>query len=106
TGLGEFIFGLNASYTGEYFGNCGAGRACVRDFEPETADSVTLLGARISLDVQAVEGLNVALWGRNLTDETYVSPALNLYFPSQGISLANGIVGNPRTYGIEANFQF
>lgn len=105
TGLGDFVFNLNWSYQGEFFGNCASGRACVRDFEPETAESVSLLGARISLDVAAVDGLNVALRGRNLTDENYVSPALQLYFPPN-ITLANGIAGNPRTYGVEANYRF
>src|SRR5690606_17175802 len=71
-GIGELTLGLNWSYRGEYFGNCAGGRACVREFEPETADSVSLWDGRIGLDVAVVPGLNIALWGRNLTDEEYV----------------------------------
>jgi outer membrane receptor protein involved in Fe transport len=64
------------------------------------------VGARISVDVEALTGLNVALWGRNLTDKEYTSPALQLYFPTSGINLANGIVGTPRTFGVEASYKF
>jgi iron complex outermembrane receptor protein len=104
TGYGRWLFDVNWTYRGEYFGNCAAGRDCIREFEPETGDSVDMWGARIGVDIDPL-GLNVALWGRNLTDEKYVTPALQLYFPPD-VTLSNGIIGAPRTYGVEVTYNF
>src|SRR5690606_17236731 len=58
TGYGRWLFDVNWTYRGEYFGNCAAGRDCIREFEPETGDSVDMWGARIGVDIDPL-GLNV-----------------------------------------------
>lgn len=103
-GFGDLLFDVNYSWRDEVLGNCAGGRDCVRNFKQETGDSVGLLGARIALDIKSI-GLNVALWGRNLTDEQYVTPGLQLYFPPV-LALSDDIIGAPRTFGLEATYKF
>jgi iron complex outermembrane receptor protein len=73
----------------------------------ETPDSLMakelgLLNARIGLTVGDT-GLNVGIWGRNLTDEDS-----NVYNLSMLNSLGHVLrLGNqPRTYGVEVNYTF
>lgn len=59
-----------------------------------------LLNARIGLNV--IEGLEVAFWGRNLTDEYYLT-AVAAPFGDIG---RIGWPGQPRTYGLDVLFSF
>jgi len=104
-GFADLLFDVNYAWRDEVFGNCGGGRACVRDFDQETIDSLGLLGARVAMDFPNM-GLNVALWGRNLTDEEYRNTGLQLYFPTNGITPANSTAGDPLTFGVEATYKF
>ncbi|MGH6696205.1 MAG: TonB-dependent receptor [Sphingopyxis sp.] len=57
-----------------------------------------LLSARLALQLD--NGLELSLWGRNLTkDEYFVSATFSG-------NVAGGVVGNPRTYGMTARFSF
>ena len=58
----------------------------------------SLLNARLSLDLKS--GVELAIWGKNLTEEEYFT---------NGIVSANlfpGAVGAPRTFGVEATYRF
>ena len=104
TDYGQWLLDVNWSYRGEYPGNCALGRTCVELLPEETGEAVDLWGARIGVDIDSM-GLNVALWGRNLLDEDYVAPGLQLYFPP-AVALSNSQIGAPRTYGLEATYRF
>jgi iron complex outermembrane receptor protein len=80
--------------------------------------STTLLGARIGVE-QADGRWRVSLYGKNLTDETYFNATTNLILqdvissgsigPFPNFAPARGYVGwyaPPRTYGIEATYNF
>lgn len=90
---GEVNFDLNYSYRS----------ALLEDLKPFDleAESVSLWGARAALDLDT--GLNIALWGRNLTDEEYTLSPLVL---DESLKLVTTGVGQPRTYGIEFTYSF
>jgi len=57
-----------------------------------------LLSARLALELD--NGLELSIWGRNLTkDEYYVAATFSG-------NVAGAVVGNPRTYGATARFSF
>lgn len=59
-----------------------------------------LLGATVGLsDVGGVEGLRIAVWGRNLTDESY-------YVRHFSSGFVNAVFGEPRTYGVDVTVKF
>ncbi|MGN7930668.1 TonB-dependent receptor [Sphingopyxis sp. 22461] len=59
-----------------------------------------LLNARLTLaDIPGVDGLRVALWGRNLTDKEYYVTQFNIGRPG-------ALFGEPRTYGVDLSFEF
>ena len=60
-----------------------------------------LLNARVSLGDSKV-GWEVALWGRNLTKESYVVQGVNL----ASLGIVNRIYNAPRTYGVELSFRY
>ena len=61
-----------------------------------------LLNLRIAL--QGSKGWELAIWGKNVTDEEYWIHAID---PSYGGDLgAAGIVGDPRTYGITGIYRW
>lgn len=65
------------------------------------SEPYTVLNSRLSV-LPAGRAWDVSLWGRNLTDERYVS---------QGLDIATFFLGNrnynaPRTYGIDATYRF
>lgn len=65
------------------------------------ADSYGLLNGRIGLsDVAGIEGLKIAVWGRNLTDETYYAT----HFAFGDVAVA--MFGEPRTYGVDLSMRF
>jgi iron complex outermembrane receptor protein len=62
-----------------------------------------LFDARISLQLRSIP-LTIGVWGRNLTDEHYISSSLS---PSQGaLGIVAGFPGDPRTYGVSLSYQF
>lgn len=68
------------------------------------ADSYGLLNAQIDLATDLFGGANIALFASNLTDEEYLVDQLVIPLPFGLIS--NGIVGEPRTYGVRINKSF
>jgi iron complex outermembrane receptor protein len=85
---------IDASYAGSQF------------FEPFNVerikqDSYTLLDARVAF--HATESLDIAAWGRNLTDKFYITSAADLV---SGFGYDYTHRGAPRTYGLEASYRF
>jgi iron complex outermembrane recepter protein len=58
------------------------------------------LGANISFEPAAIKGLRLVLWGKNLTNKTYLSSELESQF------VIGGTYAEPRTYGVRAEFVF
>ena len=48
-------------------------------------------------------GVEVALWVKNFTDENYRTSMINLL---DNFGYVYGLMGLPRTYGIEATWRF
>ena len=67
-----------------------------------TQPSRGLLGARVSVDIDAWD-TEIALFGKNLTKEKYLSSGAGPY-ESLGVNFA--IVGEPRLYGLEVKKKF
>jgi iron complex outermembrane receptor protein len=66
--------------------------------------SYGLLAARVGVTLKD-GGLELYLFGRNLTAKKYISRVFpDLY--TQGLGFAEAVVGNPRTFGIGANIKF
>lgn len=85
---------VDASYSGSQF------------FEPFNVarlkqDSYTLLNARVAY--HATEALDIAAWGKNLTDKFYITSAADLL---SGFGFDYTHRGAPRTFGLEANYKF
>lgn len=66
-------------------------------------DGYGLLNAKLSLDLDQAP-VTIALWGRNLTDEEYKTRAAD--FSPAPFGLVAGTVGDPRTYGVSAEYRF
>ncbi|MCF6214857.1 MAG: TonB-dependent receptor [Emcibacter sp.] len=74
-------------------------------FTPANSDVLsqggyTLLNARIAYENE--NGWTIALYGKNLTDKTYVAHAIDLL----QFNLVTAEIGAPRQYGISASFNF
>jgi iron complex outermembrane recepter protein len=69
--------------------------------EYSTIESYGLLNARIGLLLN--NGLEIAAWGRNLTDEEY---ATNVFESWTALGFALHNQGNPRTYGASLTYSF
>ena len=97
-GLGDaFTLGLHvdASYSdGQFFESFNVSRL--------KQDSYALANARIALRTSD-ERWEVAAWGKNLTDEFYVTSAIDL-IDSFGFDYFH--VGAPRTFGLDATVRF
>ena len=61
-----------------------------------------LLNARIALQLDSPD-LELALWGRNLTDQPWFTNVFNSY---TGLGATVQFQGAPRTYGVSATFRF
>ena len=61
--------------------------------------------AQIDLDLDVAAGLNIAVFGTNLTDEEFFVSGANFNF-GPGALIANRTVGDPRTYGIRIRQNF
>lgn len=95
--LGDLNFNLNVSYNSGYFltveNNLGTGGL-------NSADAVTLVNAR--LEYEAPNGLGLALWGKNLTNEEYVRSGLS----ALGGATVIAQDGVPREVGVTATYKF
>ncbi len=60
----------------------------------------TTVNGELSFAPDAVKGLRLVLWGKNLTDKSYLSSVLETNF------VYGGSYAEPRTYGVRAEFQF
>ena len=65
-------------------------------------DSISLLNGQVDFDIDSL-GLNVAVWGTNLTDEEYFSTGFAL-----GVfgGLASRTIGAPRQFGVRLRKDF
>ena len=61
-----------------------------------------MLNARVSLQLDSPD-LELALWGRNLTDQPWFTNVFNSY---TGLGATVQFQGAPRTYGASATFRF
>lgn len=64
-------------------------------------DAYHTISAELSLKPESLEGLRVALWGKNLTDEAYYQSAL-----IAGSFADGGAYAEPRTFGVSAQYEF
>jgi len=113
---GDLMFDLNVSSRSKSFANAANGQDDIDSYNAATAQSVTLLGARISFDMPST-GLNVAFWGRNLEDKKYATTAQLIVVDAgttaglgistgNNVALANAPLGEPRTYGLDIRYDF
>jgi iron complex outermembrane receptor protein len=72
------------------------------DAEKTQVDAYDVLNARLTLSEVSVGGsqLKLSVWGKNLLDEEYTTSGIP--FPGWGVDY----YGDPRTYGIDATFEF
>jgi outer membrane receptor protein involved in Fe transport len=110
--LGDFNFDVNYSYRGDMISNTSNGRPDVRKHPAFNVDSVGLVGARVTLDLAATD-MSISLWANNLTNEEYYLSGLGIYqsvdLPSGSVPVwgsSNSGIGNPRTFGIDATYNF
>ena len=111
TGLGELTLHANYSFIDEqeFSPSTPASQqpAAVKNAYAEarrfnTMNERNIVNANVKLDILD-SGFSVSLWGRNLTDEQYVSRAQDFY---TGLGVAVNFVGDPRTYGMTVNYNF
>lgn len=112
TGYGLWALNVNYSYLDEY----------VPYFDPDQnaaseIDSRSLLNARLALTDMPVGdagSLEIALWGRNLTDEDYRINTIPFGGVDQrvdpnggsGVGWTTSYFGDPLTYGVDITFNF
>jgi iron complex outermembrane receptor protein len=95
-GIGDLTFNANAVYMDDIY---TSGGVLNRTSDVQVRDANTLYDATLSLEGDA--GWRVALWGKNLTDETVINNTFGL-----------GALGNlriyqaPRTFGLEVGYRF
>ena len=70
----------------------------------ETLDSYWTLNGQIDFDIDRWGGLNIAIYGRNITDEEFDSSGFA--FVAVGLGLAQRIPGAPATYGVRIRKSF
>ena len=90
--LGNLLLRADVMYSDELFFSTA-------NVPESSSPSYTLVNARISLETNA--GWDISLWGKNLTDETYVQ---------QGFTVGSGdshpIYGPPTMWGVTAAYSF
>jgi iron complex outermembrane receptor protein len=66
------------------------------------------LDARLTVNFEVGSGskMNVALWGRNITDKRYKATVTAIGAPATGYTGQTFAYGEPATYGIELGMQF
>ena len=96
-GMGELYGYVEASYTGDHF----------LDFanDPDGFQGgYVLVNARVGLRLE--NGIGVAIWGRNLTDKDYRVDFLGDLPAALFMGSKAQVLGAPRTYGVELEFEF
>ena len=94
---GSITLSANLAHTGQV------------NFRPQTGQNdasvsqpgYTLLDARIAYDIESL-GLNVAFFGKNLTNKRYLNSATNL----ESLGFNVGFVGDPITAGVQVRKKF
>ena len=67
-------------------------------------DSYKLYNARVDWDaVLGVDGVSIAAWGKNLANEEYYTSSLCLY---NTVGYTASYPGEPRTFGVTAQYKF
>jgi iron complex outermembrane receptor protein len=95
-GIGDVTFNANAVYMDDIY---TSGGVINRTSDVQVREANTLYDATLSFEADA--GWRVALWGKNLTDETVINNTFGL-----------GALGNlriyqaPRTFGLEVGYRF
>jgi iron complex outermembrane receptor protein len=70
-------------------------------------DAYGVANARVSFESTGTRGFGVAAWVKNLTNRQYLAYGLNQKDPDTGaLGFDYGLVGEPRTYGVEATLRF
>lgn len=103
TDFGDVRFLLDIDYTDEYFlYPYSRNPVAVQWAENNKGDERTLVNARLSLEQIRVGDatLEVALWGKNITDKEYVATTLD--FGAQLGRIRQAYFGDPRTFGVDA----
>ena len=66
-----------------------------------------ILNARVTYKSSARRGFDAAAWVKNLANQKYIAYGLNQKDADTGaIGFDYGLVGEPRTYGLEATYRF
>ena len=94
---GTLDFNVNASYRSLVNFRPQAGQNDASVSQP----GYTLVDARISYDMENI-GLNIAVFGKNLTNKRYLNAATNL----QSLGFNVGFPGDPRMYGVQVRKSF
>jgi iron complex outermembrane recepter protein len=68
-------------------------------------DSLGLVNARVTFEFQR-QDIELSFWGTNLTDEVYVTQAIDGRGPFNLSQNAAGVIGAPRMYGATVNWRF
>lgn len=109
-GIPEYSLSFGGTYTAELGAGTELtfhadyhheGNVIIAQGLPQYKRSVDNLSASLQLALE--NGLSLSLWGRNLTDDTYITTL----FP--GVAQAGTLSGyrnQPRTYGVAAKFKF
>jgi iron complex outermembrane receptor protein len=98
---GTVVMDANYSYRGQFLPNASASKQDLQNTPGFEVDSVSLVGARLAFEMD--NGLTMAAWGKNLTDEEYTLSGLVL---STSVGLNAGGVGVPRSYGLDLTYNF
>ncbi len=92
SGNNSLLFRTDATYSDQMFFN-------TTNTEISSAEDYTLVSARLAWQTEA--GFELALWGRNLSDEDYVVHSFTF-----GAGDGHPVYGNPRMVGVSASFTF
>jgi len=97
---GELHFAITANYTGkQYFDALNTERIAQSGY--------SVVNARVSLLGDTKQRFSVAAWGKNLTNRQYLAYALPQRNPTDSnLGFDYALVGEPRTYGLEATYRF
>ncbi|PIE39705.1 MAG: hypothetical protein CSA53_00145 [Gammaproteobacteria bacterium] len=90
--IGDLLVRVDAMYSDKMYFN-------TRNSDAVSADSYTLVNARIALELYS--GWELSLWGKNITDEAYVQHSFTLYGDDSHV-----IYGEPSMWGVTAAYNF
>ncbi len=90
--LGDLLVRLDVMYSDKMYFSTG-------NVDEASTPSYTLVNARIGLETGS--GWDLSLWGRNLTDETYVQQSFTV-----GVGDSHPIYGPPTMWGVTAAYNF